>query len=98
MPNCLLQLRYFGKGKGWGVRSVEAIPKGAFVLEYAGEVMTNAEQEARNKQRARDGQMTQHFAVQLDACYASERVASDKEALVLDATYMGNLGRFINHE
>lgn len=86
------------QGKGWGVRCLEAIPRGAFVLEYQGEVMTNTEQDARNKQRNQSGQMKQHFAVLLDSCYASERKANDAEALLLDATYMGNLGRFINHQ
>jgi hypothetical protein len=28
---------------GWGVRTIEAIPRGAFVFELAGEILTNAE-------------------------------------------------------
>jgi len=85
-------------GKGWGVRCLEAIPRGAFVLEYQGEVMTNTEQDMRNKKHIREGGMQQYFAVALDGCFATERRATDKEALVLDATYRGNLGRFINHQ
>lgn len=35
------------KGKGWLARTIGEIPKGAFVAEYTGEILTNAEADQR---------------------------------------------------
>lgn len=35
------------KSKGWSARSISEIPKGAFVSEYTGEILTNAEADQR---------------------------------------------------
>ena len=32
---------------GWGVRARELIPKGSFIAEYCGEVISNAEADKR---------------------------------------------------
>ena len=34
---------------GWGVKTLENIKKGSFVVEYVGEVITNEEAEERGK-------------------------------------------------
>ena len=36
-------------GCGWGVKALENIKKGSFVVEYVGEVITNEEAEERGK-------------------------------------------------
>jgi hypothetical protein len=36
-------------GCGWGVKTLENIRKGSFVVEYVGEVITNEEAEERGK-------------------------------------------------
>lgn len=36
-------------GCGWGVKSMEKIKRGSFVVEYVGEVITSEEAEARGK-------------------------------------------------
>ena len=36
-------------GCGWGVKTLENIKKGSFVVEYVGEVITNEEAEERGK-------------------------------------------------
>ena len=41
--NLPLQVFWTSTGKGWGVRSEAAIPVGAFVAAYIGEVMTSSE-------------------------------------------------------
>lgn len=82
-------------GKGWGLRTLEDLPKGAFVCEYVGEVLTNAELYDRV---SRSSNKDEHaYPVLLDADWASESDLKDEEALCLDATYFGNVARFINH-
>ncbi|WCJ39928.1 Histone-lysine N-methyltransferase SUVR4 [Euphorbia peplus] len=91
-----LQVFATPEGKGWGVRSVKSLKKGSFVCEYIGEIVTNQELYDRNKERA----ITQEkhtYPVLLDADWGSERILKDEEALCLDATLFGNIGRFVNH-
>ncbi|CAK7329446.1 unnamed protein product [Dovyalis caffra] len=84
------------EGKGWGVRSVNALKKGTFICEYVGEIVTNQELYQRNNERA--AKKERHtYPVLLDADWGSERILEDEEALCLDATEFGNIGRFINH-
>nr|GEX83574.1 probable inactive histone-lysine N-methyltransferase SUVR2 [Tanacetum cinerariifolium] len=82
-------------GKGWGLRTLEDLPKGAFVCEYVGEVLTNAELYERVSRSANKDEHA--YPVLLDADWAAESELKDEEALCLDATYYGNVARFINH-
>ncbi|XP_047335019.1 probable inactive histone-lysine N-methyltransferase SUVR1 isoform X2 [Impatiens glandulifera] len=82
-------------GKGWGLRTLQDLPKGAFVCEYVGEILTNAELFERVSARS-DGE-AHAYPVLLDADWGAEGVLKDEEALCLDATYYGNVARFINH-
>ncbi|XP_020210444.1 probable inactive histone-lysine N-methyltransferase SUVR1 [Cajanus cajan] len=92
---CKLQVFLTGEGKGWGVRALEYLPKGCFVCEYAGEILTNTELYERIVQNSSNDRHT--YPVTLDADWGSEGVLKDEEALCLDATYNGNVARFINH-
>ena len=83
------------EGKGWGLRTLQDLPKGAFVCEYVGEVLTNMELYERNNQSSGNERHT--YPVLLDADWGSEAVLKDEDALCLDATFYGNLARFINH-
>lgn len=83
------------EGKGWGLRTLEDLPKGAFVCEYAGEVLTNTELYERAIENARNGKHMHQ--VLLDADWGSKAELRDEEALGLDGTFYGNVGRFINH-
>ncbi|KAL6564509.1 hypothetical protein OROMI_015959 [Orobanche minor] len=82
-------------GKGWGLRTQEDLPKGAFVCEYVGEVLTNAELFERVLRSPKGEKHS--YPVLLDADWCAEGVLKDEEALCLDATYYGNVARFINH-
>nr|KAJ0191188.1 hypothetical protein LSAT_V11C800425300 [Lactuca sativa] len=82
-------------GKGWGVRTLEDLPKGAFVCEYVGEVLTNTELYNRVAQSSKKDEYA--HPVLLDADWGGESEFKDEEALCLDATYYGNVARFINH-
>ncbi|XP_061474542.1 histone-lysine N-methyltransferase SETMAR [Rhineura floridana] len=76
--------------KGWGVRTLEFISKGRFVCEYAGEVLNFREACRR---------------IQLQTLSDSNYIIAIKEHLCngqimetfVDPTYVGNVGRFLNH-
>jgi len=74
-------------GKGWGVKALEEIPKSAFVTEYIGEVIQNAEAEERGLKYDEDG-ITYLFDLDY---FESEN------PLTVDATKYGNVSHFINH-
>ncbi|CAM8969251.1 unnamed protein product [Rhodiola kirilowii] len=82
-------------GKGWGLRTLEELPKGSFVCEYVGEVLTNIELYERNTRSSANERHT--YPVLLDSDWGSEGILKDEEALCLDATSYGNCARFINH-
>ncbi|XP_044493548.1 probable inactive histone-lysine N-methyltransferase SUVR2 isoform X2 [Mangifera indica] len=88
--NCKLQVFFTPNGKGWGLRTLEKLPKGAFVCEFVGEIITITELYERNSQ-------SHNCPVLLDAYWASGGVPKDEEALCLDATCYGNVARFLNH-
>ncbi|PIA39981.1 hypothetical protein AQUCO_02500006v1 [Aquilegia coerulea] len=89
-----LQVFLTAEGKGWGLRTVKSLPKGAFVCEYVGEILTNMELYQRNEKSTGNEKHT--YPVLLDADWSSEGIL-DEEALCLDATRYGNVARFINH-
>ncbi|XVF06442.1 hypothetical protein REPUB_Repub06bG0048500 [Reevesia pubescens] len=90
-----LQVFLTREGKGWGLKTLQDLPKGTFVCEYVGEILTNTELYERNMKGSRRERHT--YPVTLDADWGSERVLKDEEALCLDATFCGNVARFINH-
>ncbi|XP_044308042.1 histone-lysine N-methyltransferase SETMAR [Varanus komodoensis] len=76
--------------KGWGLRTLEFIPKGRFVCEYAGEILDFKEACRR---------------IQLQTSSDSNYIIAVREHLhdeqvletFVDPTYIGNVGRFLNH-
>ncbi|KAL5068590.1 hypothetical protein RYX36_019477 [Vicia faba] len=90
-----LQVFLTDQGKGWGVRTLEDLPMGSFVCEYAGEILTNTELYDRIVLSTGNDRHT--YPVTLDADWGSEVGLKDEEALCLDATHNGNVARFINH-
>ncbi|TVU16735.1 hypothetical protein EJB05_40312 [Eragrostis curvula] len=92
---CNLQIFFTHEGKGWGLRTLDELPKGSFVCEYVGELLTSTELYERTSQNLHNGRCM--HPVLLDANWCSEGVLKDEEALCLDATFYGNVGRFINH-
>uniref|UniRef100_A0A9L0I6D8 Histone-lysine N-methyltransferase SETMAR n=1 Tax=Equus asinus TaxID=9793 RepID=A0A9L0I6D8_EQUAS len=76
--------------KGWGLRTLEFIPKGRFVCEYAGEVLGFAEVQRR---------------IQLQTIHDSNYIIAVREHVYngqvietfVDPAHIGNIGRFLNH-
>jgi SET domain-containing protein len=81
--------------KGWGLRAAEELPRGTFVCEYAGEILTNNELYERNNQETANARHT--YPVYLNSDRQTEDFLEDDTALCLDATFYGNVARFINH-
>ncbi|KAL7105577.1 hypothetical protein ACP275_07G053200 [Erythranthe tilingii] len=90
-----LQVFMTAERKGWGVRTLEEIPKGGFVCEYVGEVVTTKEQFGRDLRKNSGDSQT--YSVLLDAGWSCKGILKDEDALCLDATVYGNVARFINH-
>ena len=89
-PHPKLELMKAGV-KGNGLRCQIDLPKGAFVCEYAGEVI-GAEEARRRYQRNLDGPnyifaLREHFG----------RINSNSVITYIDPTHIGNIGRYINH-
>lgn len=86
-----LRLEVFStENRGWGVRTLEAIPQGAFVCEYAGEVISF--EEARRRQLAQSSVENNYII----AVREHAGTGFTTETFV-DPTAVGNVGRFLNH-
>lgn len=71
-------------GKGWGLKSSDAIKKGDFVIEYVGELIDQNEFRRRLKAK-QDAQDEAFYFLTLD------------NNRMIDAGPSGNLARFMNH-
>ena len=69
--------------KGWGLRACTELKAGNFVMEYIGEVLDYRQFKKRSK-KLDDGPAHYYFMA----------LTGDE---VIDATYKGNVSRFINH-
>ncbi|KAL9670870.1 hypothetical protein QQ045_008429 [Rhodiola kirilowii] len=82
--------------KGCGLYAAEFIQRGQFVCEYAGELLTT--NEARRRQAIYD-QCSKNCQSSSALLVVREHLPSGKACLRIniDATKVGNVGRFINH-
>nr|XP_043620217.1 histone-lysine N-methyltransferase SUVR4-like [Erigeron canadensis] len=90
-----LQVFMTSGGKGWGLRTLEDLPKGSFICEYVGEVLTTKEFYNRVSQSSNKDKYV--HPVLLDADWGEENEILDDEALCVDSSCYGNVARFINH-
>lgn len=70
--------------RGWGLRATEDIKKGAFVVEYVGELIDDEECKKRLADKAKNNDSNFYF------------LTIDKDRII-DAGPKGNLARFMNH-
>lgn len=86
-----LMLEVYSTGnRGWGVRTLEPIPRGTFVCEYAGEVISF--EEARHRQLTQGPEENNYII----AIREHAGTGSITETFV-DPALVGNVGRFLNH-
>jgi SET domain-containing protein len=76
------------KHKGWGVRAIKPIPKGTFVCEYLGEIITTKEAENRG---------LYYDAIQCSYLFDLDVEGKKKNYFTIDATTYGGIARFVNH-
>ncbi|NXC26599.1 SETMR methyltransferase, partial [Campylorhamphus procurvoides] len=88
-----LQLRlqvFHTPHKGWGVRTLQDIPRGSFVCEYAGEVLGLAE--ARRRVQAQSPEDSNYILALREHLHDGRVLET-----FVDPTHVGNVGRFLNH-
>lgn len=72
------------ESRGWGLKSLQDIKKGQFVIEYVGELIDEAECETRIKNMIDNKESNFYF------------LTIDRETII-DAGPKGNMARFMNH-
>lgn len=88
-----LAVARFPRKGGWGLVAAEALPRGAFVCEYAGEPLRAAEARRRLADEY-DAAGRGHALLVARAVLPSGAAAL---RMSLDATARGNVARFVNH-
>ncbi|KAI6206836.1 hypothetical protein M3Y94_00959500 [Aphelenchoides besseyi] len=78
-------------GKGIGLRALEPIERGRFLIEYSGEIISAVEAKKRSMEYKSTGQQ-HHYIFTLN-----EHTGDDCHQTFIDATKFGNLARFCNH-
>ncbi|GAB6026120.1 hypothetical protein CHUAL_012321 [Chamberlinius hualienensis] len=76
--------------KGWCLKTLEPIPTGRFICEYAGEIIDYSEARRRSLNQTESDKNYIHV---LNEHLSHESVVQT----YIDPTYKGNFGRFINH-
>ncbi|XP_071959983.1 histone-lysine N-methyltransferase SETMAR-like [Antedon mediterranea] len=85
-----IQLEAFmTENKGLGLRALQNIGKGQFVCEYAGEILGHSEAKSRTDVKTIDDM---NYLLIL-----KEHAGKETKITFIDPTYIGNVGRFINH-
>lgn len=92
-PSCYLRVTQQGikfqleifktESRGWGVRSLNSIPSGSFICEYAGELLEDKEAE--------------RLAGKDEYLFDIGKEEDETSGFTIDAARKGNVGRFINH-
>ncbi|XP_072276544.1 histone-lysine N-methyltransferase SETMAR [Pyxicephalus adspersus] len=77
-------------GKGWGLRTEEAVPKGRFVCEYAGEVL--GAKEACHRIKSQHPDANNYIIAVREHLHGGQTLHT-----YVDPTRIGNVGRFLNH-
>lgn len=93
-PRKNLEIFLCSSMKGYGLKTEEFIPKGAFICEYAGEVIGLDEAKRRFKEAEESGKMNYIFMLH-ELIDSSEN--SNVIQTIIDPSFIGNIGRYINH-
>lgn len=75
--------------RGLGLRTLNALTRGQFVCEYAGEVLKFEEAKSRSSLQSNSDK---NYIIGI-----REHSSDSKQVTFIDPTKVGNVGRFINH-
>ncbi|XP_037950460.1 probable histone-lysine N-methyltransferase set-23 [Teleopsis dalmanni] len=78
--------------KSKGLMTTKAIPKGAFICEYAGELLTHATATYRIRQNEKNHKM--NYILCMNEINTSD---SNRLSTIVDPSLKGNIGRYLNH-
>lgn len=93
-PRKGLEIVMAGPEKGYGLITQEFIPKGAFICEYAGELIGLEEAKSRFKSAHTNGKMNYIFVLREIIGFSDDAHIIET---IIDPSYIGNIGRYINH-
>nr|XP_033326268.1 histone-lysine N-methyltransferase EHMT1 isoform X2 [Megalopta genalis] len=88
------------KGKGWGLRTLRHIPKGSYVCEYVGEIISDSEADHREDDSYLfdlDNRVSVTKTRRMHREINLFIITQDGETYCIDARRYGNIARFINH-
>ncbi|XP_041974000.1 histone-lysine N-methyltransferase SETMAR [Aricia agestis] len=88
--DCLMVQSCKNSLKGLGLITCQAIHRGTFICEYAGELLTRDQAIFRNNLNQQSGKMNYIFCLQ-------EHCNGKTLQTFIDPSYIGNIGRYINH-
>lgn len=92
-PRKHLQLKQFPQ-KQFGLITLKAIPDGAFICEYAGELLTK--NEAMRRLRHNDATNKMNYLICLNE-RSTDTSRGGKIETFVDPSRIGNIGRYLNH-
>jgi len=85
-----VKLQVFDGGhKGVGVRTLQPIMRGSFVCEYSGELLSYS---SARRRAAYSNPAMHNYLLEVREFFGPKSLTT-----YVDATYVGNVGRFINH-
>lgn len=98
-PRKMLQIKYFADtNKNYGLITINNIPSGGFICEYAGELLTI--DEVKQRRQKNDAENLDNYII----CLNERSMADDndsKDSVItqtfFDPSRKGNIGRYLNH-
>ncbi|KAL9872187.1 putative histone-lysine N-methyltransferase set-23 isoform 1-T1 [Glossina fuscipes fuscipes] len=95
-PRNNLKIIYSERYQSKGLTTTETIPKGAFICEYAGELLTR--QEAQKRMQENDTRQRMNYVLSLCEYISNGGGTTNKVLLTtVDPSRKGNIGRYLNH-
>lgn len=98
-----VQLQLFkDKQKGWGLRALHDLPRGTFICQYIGELLTSDQGHERAQTMDDKYQTSLDLIKQIryatnDDTDEDEDDDDDEEPYVIDGSLYSNLGKYFNH-
>lgn len=91
-----VQLELFkDKNKGWGLRTLHDLPRGTFICQYLGELITSDQGHERAQTMDDKYQTSLDLIKQIH--YENELIDDEEEPFVIDGSLFSNLGKYFNH-
>ncbi|XP_031633284.1 probable histone-lysine N-methyltransferase set-23 [Contarinia nasturtii] len=108
-PNCHNRLVQFGPrqnlqikdysqfGKQYGLTTLQTIPQGAFICEYAGEILTKEEATMRTLLNDKNQKMNYIICLNEKPIGCQANGIHETIQTFIDPSRFGNIGRYLNH-